>query len=236
MKVTRLGMPALILLLFAHLATDSKAQTPPPEYVEINQCEDGLKLDVPDVTCTIVVPDESRLTAYSIGSKDCRFDSRLDRDNPSLVFRYELEDPDKYSFSGAREACPDNSLVAEAPQCDFTNDPFFGLQCMEISPDGRSDCPSCVDLKGTRGVPAACWVEVPGTNNFDILLNNVNFCDPGTVIELFYLIAVKANEVTELNGQKYRRIFIVDPTVVQEPIVPPPPPPPVLYSKSPSDG
>lgn len=254
MKSKRLRrLPFLLALLFLGWAglgsigyAGAKTVVNPPHYIEIDKCPDNLapKWSRSPIHCKIEVPYADRLNAYSIGPYDeCRFGTRLNEYNKTATFQYRIKNSKKYRFMGGQRPCPVQERVAESPTCDLYEDPFFGLECSEVVVDKTGsgsvqwrECPHicekktsrhCVDLNGKINGPAVCFTRKRSSKKFVIHIQNVNYTQK--TIQLAYLIAVKARDEIRSGAQQFSRIYIVDPTIVQEPVVPPPQPPPSTH-------
>ncbi|MEM9556178.1 MAG: hypothetical protein AAGC60_18110 [Acidobacteriota bacterium] len=164
----------------------------------------------PNLTCPIVVFDpEQSMTAQVEGPPGCRQPLVLPGGVGGFVIQYEVAQGANLRFSGTLPEC--DRPVTEAATCDFGASPFLAIECHQANRDMSrfQACSSCVRMH-----EAFCYSELTRTS-VKLQISNVNDCEAYSAA-LTFLIAVKAENPTVIDGQDFYRIYLVDPAVIQD--------------------
>lgn len=170
----------------------------------------------PNLTCNVQVIDmENGMFARLLGPSSCTDLIRMGSGFENFTVRFQVvsSDQSQVRFSGTEGACA--TPVTEAASCDFSDSPFFEFECFESRPGAENSkvvCPACVDVEQTF-----CFSNLTETT-VDLRINNVNQCSNNALFT--YSIALKSKSPTTIEGQDFYRIYMVDPTVIQEPNCP----------------
>lgn len=166
----------------------------------------------PQLRCQIDVADlQTNMFARVSGPPACYQGLLLEGGVENFVIRYEIAERSRglLRFSGTEPMCQEP--VGDAPGCDFGKSPFLGFECTSANGDGRRPaCPRCI-----RTESAFCYANLE-RSRVDLKVDNVNRCQSSDNAVLRFMVGVKALNPIELGGLELYRLYMTDPTVVQQ--------------------